>query len=300
MSRPLRLEAPGEFFHILARGNARAPLFFDDEDRKSFLEAIDEIVERFGLSCHAYCLMGNHYHLIAQPRDRGLSRAMRQLNGLYAQRFNRRRRRTGHVFEGRFKSLLVDRDAYLLELARYIVLNPVRARIVDRPEAWPWSSYRATAGWTPPPRFLTTAFLLAAFDSNDERDARTGFAEFVARGMFDDAEDARWEPALRTGGVVGSEAFIHRFAPALEEVREDPEIARDATAAIRPDVRTLLADAIGAIDRVHAMRVAFHRHRYTIREIAEAAGVHRATVSRAIRGGHGGEGGAHAGRRDNL
>jgi REP-associated tyrosine transposase len=292
MSRPLRLEAPGEFFHILARGNARAPLFYDDQDRSTFLEAIDEVVEQFGLSCHAYCLMGNHYHLIAQPRERGLSRAMRQLNGLYAQRFNRRRNRTGHVFEGRFKSLLVDRDSYLLELARYIMLNPVRAGIVDRPDAWPWSSYRATSGWTTPPRFLTTGFLLAAFDSNDTREARIAFVEFVARGMTDNAGSERWETAIRTGGVVGGERFASRFAGALVSARDDSEIARDAAAAIRPGLRELLEGSEGASDRVLAMRSAFHRHRYTIREIAEVAGVHRATVSRAIRGGRGSSGGA--------
>ena len=157
MSRPLRLEAPGEFFHVLARGNDRGTIFADDADREPFLGLVAETVERYFVTCHAYCLMGNHYHLILQPSRSNLSAAMRFLNGEYAQRYNRRHGRTGHLFEGRFKNLLIDRDAYLKELSRYIVLNPVRASLVRAPEEWRWSSYRATAGFASTPRFLSSA-----------------------------------------------------------------------------------------------------------------------------------------------
>ena len=133
MARPLRLEFPGAVYHVTSRGNARAAIFLDDEDRPIFLGVLGAVVARFGWLCHAYCLMDNHYHLLLETPDPNLSRGMRQLNGVYTQRFNRRHGRVGHVLQGRFKAILVDRDGYLLELARYLVLNPVRAGRVKDP-----------------------------------------------------------------------------------------------------------------------------------------------------------------------
>jgi REP element-mobilizing transposase RayT len=133
-------------YHVTARGNAREPIFFDDEDRQSFLTILGSVVNRFNWLCHAYCLMGNHYHLLIETPDGNLSRGMRQLNGVYTQKVNRRYSRVGHLFQGRFKSILVDKGSYLLELARYVVLNPVRAKLVKDPKDWEWSSYRATVG----------------------------------------------------------------------------------------------------------------------------------------------------------
>jgi putative transposase len=123
-------------------------------------------VERYNWICHAYCLMGNHYHLLIETPDANLSQGMRQLNGIYTQKFNRRHGRVGHVFQGRFKSVLVEKDSYLLELCRYIVLNPVRARIVTHPEDYPWSSFTFTAGSGKSPEFLSTDWVLAQFGRN--------------------------------------------------------------------------------------------------------------------------------------
>lgn len=116
-----------------------------------FLEVLSEVCERFNWECHAYCLMSNHYHLLIETPDANLSQGMRQLNGVYTQRFNRVHGRVGHVFQGRYKGILVEKDSYLLELARYIVLNPVRAGMVRSAKDWPWSSYRATCGQIKPP-----------------------------------------------------------------------------------------------------------------------------------------------------
>ena len=149
MARPLRIEFPGALYHVTARGNARAPIFLEDADRQLLLATLGDANERHGWLCHAYCLMPNHYHLLLGTPDANLSRGMRQLNGLYTQRFNRRHDRVGHVFQGRFKGILVEREAHLLELARYIVLNPVRAGIVACAEAYRWSSLRATQDLTP-------------------------------------------------------------------------------------------------------------------------------------------------------
>jgi len=161
MARPLRIEFPGAVYHITSRGNALQDIYVDDADREAFLDVLTRVVERFHWLCHAYCLMGNHYHLLVETLEPTLSRGMRQLNGVYTQRFNRRHGRAGHLFGGRFKAILVEREAYLLELCRYVVLNPVRAGLVRAAKDWPWSSYRATAGLAEAPPFLTVDWILA-------------------------------------------------------------------------------------------------------------------------------------------
>jgi putative transposase len=145
MARPLRIEYPGALYHVTSRGNAGQKIFWTDKDRRYFIELLAYIIERFRWVCYAYCLMDNHYHLVIETREANLSKGMRQLNGIYTQKYNWKHHRTGHVFQGRYKAIIVDRDAYLLEVCRYVVLNPVRAHAVEKIEDWKWSSYRATA-----------------------------------------------------------------------------------------------------------------------------------------------------------
>jgi len=145
MARPLRIEFPGAVYHVTARGNARAAIFLNDDDRRRFLALLTETAGRRGWTCHAYCLMDNHYHLMLETAAANLGRGMRQINGVYTQRFNRAHDRVGHVFQGRYKAILVEKQAYLLELCRYVVLNPVRAGMVAAPGDWAWSSYRRMA-----------------------------------------------------------------------------------------------------------------------------------------------------------
>lgn len=130
MARPLRLEFAGALYHITARGNRREWIYETDEDRTEFLSLLSEVCQDFNWACHAFCLMGNHYHLLIETPEGNLSRGMRMLNGVYTQRFNRRHRRVGHFFQGRYKAILVEKESYLLELVRYILLNPVRAEMV--------------------------------------------------------------------------------------------------------------------------------------------------------------------------
>jgi len=146
MARPLRLEFRGALYHVTSRGEGREDIYVDDADREEWLDVPGEVCGRFNWMVHAYCLMTNHYHVLLETPDGNLSRGMRQLNGVYTQRFNRAHARVGHVFQGRYKAVIVQKDAYLMELARYIVLNPVRARMVRSAREWRWSSYRATAG----------------------------------------------------------------------------------------------------------------------------------------------------------
>lgn len=159
MSRPLRLQYPGALYHVISRGNERRDIFKDDSDRAVFLGILKDVWESCRWLCHAYCLMDNHYHLLIETPQANLVVGMRQLNGVYAQRYNRRHNRVGHLFQGRYKSALVDKEEYLLELSRYIVSNPVRAGMVEEPGLWRWSSYRATAGYEDPPGFLYTGLM---------------------------------------------------------------------------------------------------------------------------------------------
>src|ERR1044071_3112449 len=126
MARPLRLEFPGAIYHLTSRGNARHKVFFTDADRELFLKTLTGVVRRYDWVCHAYCLMADHYHLLVETPKANLSIGMRQLNGMYTQAFNRRHKRVGHLFQGRFTAILVEKESHLLELCRYIVLNPAR------------------------------------------------------------------------------------------------------------------------------------------------------------------------------
>jgi REP-associated tyrosine transposase len=182
MPRPPRNELAGGIFHVTARGNRQAPVFADDLDRTHFLSFLDEIVRRFRWKCFAYCLMTNHVHLVVETPEPNLGEGMCRLNGRHAQLFNKRWDLTGHVFQGRFRSDLVESDVHLLELFRYVVLNPVRAGACSSPADWPWSSYAATVGTVASPRFLSLDRLSSYFGRSRAQAARE-FELFVRDGM---------------------------------------------------------------------------------------------------------------------
>ena len=217
MARPIRIEFSGALYHVTSRGDRREAIYEDDADRERFLTVFAEVVRDFNWVCHAYCLMSNHYHLLIETPDANLSKGMRQLNGVYTQASNRRHGRVGHLFQGRFKAILVDADTYLLEVARYVVLNPVRARMVRDPAKWPWSSYRAMIGDVESPDWLATDGLLAAF-AKRRSDARRRYQQFVAEGK---GVDSIWQNL--TGQVfLGDDAFVAsslRHARASDDVR---------------------------------------------------------------------------------
>lgn len=147
MSRPLRIEFPGAVYHVTSRGDRREAIFEDDVDRTALLDVLALALDRFEACALAWCLMGNHYHFVIHTRQANLSLLMRHINGVYTQRFNKRHNKVGHLFQGRFKAVLVDKDSYLLEVCRYVDLNPVRAGMVDEPSDWPWSE-RYPFNWT--------------------------------------------------------------------------------------------------------------------------------------------------------
>jgi len=277
MARPLRIEFPGALYHVTSRGNARQRVFLDDEDRETFLATLAWVVARFRWCCHAYCLMGNHVHLLIETPQPNLSRGMRQLNGVYTQRFHRRHRTVGHLFQGRFQAILVEQEGYLLELARYIVLNPVRAKMVKTPERYPWSSYRPMLGLAPVPPALTTEWVLEQFAST-RAIARRRYTKFVHDGI---GVPGPWEE-VKGQVFLGSEAFIERLTPQLEEC-STREIPKRQRLVHRPPLRTLLAGTDSKTARNIAMAQAYLKHGYTLSEISGAAGLHYATISRLIK-----------------
>ena len=236
MARPLRLEFAGALYHVTARGNARADIFLDDDDRRQFLELLGAEIAQQGWRLYAYCLMGNHYHLLIETPEPNLGRGMRRLNQVYTQRFNRRRRRVGHVMQGRYKAIVVDKDGYLLELARYVVLNPVRAKMVKAPERWVWSSYRASAGLSDAPPWLATRELLGLFQGS-----RAAYRKFVAQGV---GLAPVWEQ-LRGQIWLGDEAFRQRMQRRVAGKRE-AAIPRGQLLPARPDAEEVLMDVAKA------------------------------------------------------
>ncbi len=232
MARPLRLEHPGAVWHITSRGNEQRPIFRDHQDRREFLGTLARNVDRFGWRIHAFVLMGNHYHLLLETPEPTLSRGMRELNGVYTQRFNRRHKRVGHLLQGRFKAILVEKEAHLLELTRYVVLNPVRAGIVARPELWRWSNYRACAGLAGAPEWLEVRWTLAQFAS-DAVTAKRRYREFVQEGL---GSSARPLEGVRGQVYLGGESFRRAILEKLANKGDSEDVPRTQRILRRPSL----------------------------------------------------------------
>jgi REP element-mobilizing transposase RayT len=275
MSRPIRFLGEGALYHVMSRGNARMAIYHDDADRRRFLTLLAEVVEQYRLECHAFCLMSNHYHALVTTLDPNLSEAMRQLNGGYAQWWNRRHDRVGHVFQGRFKGQLVQRDGHFLEACRYVVLNPVRAALVSRPEDWPWSSYAATAGLRARFTFLTTRMVLSGPAT---RAARLAYRVFVETGT----SGCHVGAAIRSDRrIIGDDAFVESQKAAIDRAHPTEVPGRERRLARTP-LTELFADVRDARTRNVRIIEARRKHRYRLAEIAAHLGLHYASVSRIV------------------
>lgn len=272
-ARPLRIEFEGAFYHVMARGNARQDIFLGDADRQSFIDNLGRVSQRFEWTVWAWCLMGNHYHLLIETRQPTLSKGMREVNGVYTQAFNRRHRRVGHVLQGRYKAILMDQDAYLLELPRNIVLNPVRAGLVPSAGESAWSSYQAVMGKARSPDWLAVDGILAMFHPQ-RGPARRAYARFVTDGIG--AGDPHQE--MQRAGILGGEAFMERVFDHVDHQALSPEIVRKDRPA-----HSLEAIAARNQTRDTAIQEAYSTGAYTITEIAEFFGMHRSTASRIAR-----------------
>jgi len=276
MARPIRIEYAGALYHITSRGNAREAIFFTDEDRLSFLKILQDQCRTINWLCHAYCLMDNHYHLLIETPDGNLSKGMRQLNGVYTQTFNRHHNRVGHVFQGRYKGILVEKEAYLLELCRYIVLNPVRAQMVRSAKEWPWSSYCSTAGYVEQDELLTSDWILASF-AKSKTAAQIKYREFISQGK---GQPSPWQ-SLKNQVYLGNEQFVKEHIDSITD--KDVELSEIPKSQRKAKPMTMDYYLKQATNRDDAILRAWNSGGYTQKNIADYFSIHYSRVSKIIK-----------------
>jgi len=286
MARPLRIEYPGAFYHVTSRGNERKAVFKSKADREKFLDYLKSATQRYGASFHAWQLMGNHYHLLLETPEGNLSQIMRHINGAYTAYFNAKRSRSGHLFQGRYKAILVEADSYLLELSRYIHLNPVRARMVSKPEDYPWSSYPCYIGLKEPPQWLRRDFILSYFSGISG--SRAEYKLFVEEKIDKDYPSPLDKTVAST--ILGGEGFVagmvDEFLSKKEKNREMPAIKE---LRLKPDFQ-LLADAAGKAfkndERTARQAAIYLNHRHSgakLKQIGIFFGISESGVTQASR-----------------
>lgn len=277
MARRPRLQYRGAIYHVMSRGNRKAPIFDDDKDRQRFLSIVGRTSERYEVRCLAFCLMGNHYHMVLETPRGNLSAAMRQINGIYTQYLNRRHGRTGHVFEGRFMSLVVENDSYLRTVIRYVVLNPVRARLVFDASAWAWSSYRPSAGLASVPAFMNLDWLDWAFAAGTRHESQVLYRAFIESPEDTDEIDA-------TALVLGSPGFEAGVRAHIGATLHQRPLPRAYRALARPTLAELFS-GIGFTrrERDRAIRRGHVVYGYQLCAIAQYLGLHPNSVSKVMR-----------------
>jgi REP element-mobilizing transposase RayT len=272
MTRPLRIELPGGIYHVTSRGDRRGAIYLTDADRLAWLTFLAQTCNRFAWRCHAWCQMTNHYHIVIETIRPTLSAGMRHLNGVFTQYINRAHQRVGHVFQGRYKAILVERDAHLLELSRYVVLNPVRAGITQAAADWPWSSYHAMLQPELAPPWMSISWLLAQFGSAQPP---FGYRTFVASAM---PASSPW-PHVKGQIFLGSEEFMMQMQEALAGRDRIPEIPLPQQMSPAKPLSFYLQNFE---DRNRAISAAFASGHYTQRALARAFRIHDSTVSRIL------------------
>ena len=266
VARPLRLLVANGVYHVTARGIASQAIYEDDFDRRGFLRVLGRTVSRFGWRCLTYCLMINHFHLVVRTPEPNLARGMQQLSSQYAQRYNQRHERIGPLFAGRYGAKLIQRDAHLLEVFRYVALNPVRAGVCAEPTAWRWGAHCAITGQRQAPGWLAVDEVRTLFAGYDDGGR-------VYRRFVDTAPDV----ALPADGVaVGDVEFLRRVLPST---KPGPDIAERDWGEGRPPLGELLS----VLDSGQAIAVAYRKHGYTMSRIAAEMGCHVCTVSRRLK-----------------
>lgn len=277
MARPLRPQGAGLVYHVMARGNNKMVLYRDDSDYARLTSLLGQIVTDYEVDCWAACIMPNHHHLVIRTRLPNLSEAMRQLNGVFAQWWNRTHGHVGHVFQARFKAQIVDAAVYLLRLCRYVWRNPVRAGLCSSPEQWPWSNYQTMVGLDSPMPLTGIASLLERFGERDPEDVRARLTAFVE--IPHDPEIADFVRQDRR--VIGSEAFAAQFHTGI--TRPDAIPARDRRVGTPPLADLLTASLRSKGGLLAGVVLAHNTYGYRMTEIASSAGLSARTVSRLLR-----------------
>lgn len=286
MARSLRIEFPGAYYHVTSRGNEQREIFKSQRDREKFLDYLGTATERYGAAIHAYCLMTNHYHLLVETPAGNLSHIMRHVNGAYTTYYNVKRKRSGHLFQGRYKAILVEADAYATELSRYIHLNPVRARMVARPEEYLWSSYRSYIAHSQTPNWLKSEFILSCFGGSREAHAR--YRAFVEDLLG--KESCTPLKDVVGSAILGRAAFVERVK---EQHLAKQAVTRDVPAlhqlAGRPQPETIVAAvnaSWGEGAKLSRQMSLYLCHRYSgakLKEIGALFGLRESAVTEASR-----------------
>jgi REP element-mobilizing transposase RayT len=296
MTRAWRIEYEGALYHVLSRGNEKRPIVFDDRDRKMFIDTIKQMSERFEIDVFAYVLMDNHYHLLIRTRRANLSKSMQWFGVTYTNRFNIRHARSGHLFQGRFKSIVVENDAYLLQLSYYIHRNPLRAGRVNRLAFYKWSSYRAYAYGQAIPQWLHTDMILSQF--SNVKDRHGAYRQKVQ--SYSNEEACLWEN-LRHGMMFGTKSFSekikrrylpdtpHAEIPAQKHLKKNIDadaVIIEAAKLLNCDPqRYRKADRIASADKLNRdilIYLLWHMGALTNQQIGEKFGLTYSAVSRRV------------------
>ena len=282
MSRKPRLEFPGAIYHINHRGNHQQHIYRDDDDRKLFLKLLKTTIQRMNWTCHAYCFMGNHYHLLIEIPEGILSRGMAWLNGVYTQKFNKKYGLTGHLFQGRFKSKPVEDNMQLLMAARYIVRNPVEAKIVENAALWPWSSYKSTVEMITPPEYLFVDDILSCL-SNDRANAQLLFQELVHMDLKEN-DDQIIRLFQKVYAQEREPVFQKRIRTILDMENSLGPVPRNQRILSRPELKELFnGNEEGNLDtRNSIIHDAFKLYAYTQSEIADFLNLTSSAISKVI------------------
>jgi len=287
MARPLRITFPGAFYHVTSRGNEGRTVFKSRRDREKFVEYLESASHRYKAVIHAYCLMDNHYHLLVETPLGNLPQIMHHINGAYTTYFNVKRKRSGHLFQGRYKAILVAIDEYAKELSRYIHLNPVRAKLVEIPEKYDWSSYKFYIGKQKSPKWLYRNFILSYFGT-DISNAQKGYQRFV--NALANAQHENLLEQVVSSTLLGSAEFIALIKDThLAEIKPDNNVP----ALKELTERASMGDIFDAVESVAGEEQSLARdiklylcRRYTaekLKDIGKHFGIGESGVSKAYR-----------------
>lgn len=282
MARQIRIEYPGAFYHVFSRGNQKQPIFLSDDDRYFFLNCLRKACEKYGVIVHAYCLMVNHFHLILETPSGNLSKLMQFFITKYTVYINKKHKRQGHLFQGRYRAVLVEAVGYAKELSRYIHLNPVRAGLVSCPEDYSWSSFKCYAGAERPEGWLDTSVVLRLF-SDDIRTAEKIYQAFVSQGIGKEPPDCIRESVR--AGILGSEEFIAKIKRAFltkdieKPDREKPQLKKLIR---RPELSQILSVServLGPRNKLLVPIAVFISHKNVSYKLRELGGFFSLSIS---------------------
>ena len=279
MARPLRIQYPGAMYHIISRGNGRMTIFHNEKDFMKFLYFMERVIEKCNWICHAYCLMGNHYHILLETPDANMVAGMKRLNQFYSQFYNWKYRHAGAVLQGRYKSWLMEKESKFLENCRYIVNNPVEAKMVEHPSDWPWSSFRATRGIEGVSSLLETDFLLKHFASS-RKTAQKLYEDFILAGIGSESPLKKAKNQI----FLGADSFIAEVMQHVNGNDELNNIPKVQKLADRPSLGEIFKGAQTAPreTRNHLILKAHDIHSYTQRDIGNHLGLHPGYISKIV------------------